>query len=295
LCQDYFQYARTYQSRNETEYNSIVDILRQAIMKLSAGTSFHSDLLGSAQRFRELVRLDDIEVLRKRIVQEVHDLERAIEEKKRESEQFVELLSSRLEFIENKLCDTQLRLKKTETETSVDALTGIGNRRYFDRQLDMWVAERSIGPFVLAMIDVDNFKKVNDQYGHQTGDRVLIDVARIMRKSIRNDDVFARYGGEEFTILFANMSLEQAEESSLRILESIRSTRFTSTNGTPLAITLSCGLAACVRGDTARTLLERADDALYAAKQHGRDRVETRRLRQVPIFGGPVGDGKKGS
>ena len=182
LCQDYFQHVRTHQFRNETEYGSIIDILRQAIATLTAGTSLQSTVLGSVQRFRELVKLDDIEVLRKKIVQEVHLLEAAMEEKKRESEQFVELLSSRLEFIENKLCDTQLRLKKTETETSVDALTGIANRRHFDRQLDMWVASRNIGPFVLAMIDVDNFKKVNDQYGHQTGDRVLIDVARIMRR-----------------------------------------------------------------------------------------------------------------
>ena len=278
LCQDYYQDAKNRQAMTQAEYNAIIDVLRQAISNLSGGNALHSTVISSALRFRELARLEDIGELRKKIEQEVRDLERSAEEKRKQGEQFVALLAQRLEVIEGKLCDTQDRLKKTESETAVDPLTGIANRRYFDRQLNVWVnATRNVSPFVLAMIDVDNFKAVNDQHGHQTGDGVLVDVARIMRKSIRNDDVLARYGGEEFIILFANMSLDRAEQRSLKILEAVRAWHFGSDNAkTALNITLSCGLTAFVDGDTAGTLLRRADDALYDAKQRGRNRVEIR-------------------
>ncbi len=286
LCQDYFQYFAAAHSRNEKEYGLIIDLLRQAIATLTSGASLHSAVLGSTQRFKELAKLDDLQELRKRIADEVIDLEREVRSKQLESERFTASLVERLEFIECKLSDTENKLKKSETETSIDPLTGISNRRHFDRQLDRWTnAQHRVGPFVLAMVDVDNFKKVNDHYGHRAGDIVLAGVANTMRKAIRSNDVLARYGGEEFAILFWNMTLEMAEERCQRILAIVRAAEFEI--GSPddrLSITLSCGLAAHERGDNSETLMQRADDALYSAKQHGRNRIELRRKQSLSLF-----------
>jgi diguanylate cyclase len=236
--------------------------------------------------FLELARSEDPGDLRRKIESEVGGLELAMEAKRSERDELVSLLSDRLEFVQNKLFDTQARLKKTENETSLDALTGIANRRHFDRQLDTWVAShQNAKPFVLAMIDVDNFKSVNDQHGHQTGDRVLTAVAQIMCRMIRSDDVVSRYGGEEFTILFGNISLRRARERSLEILDAVRKLRIEGRDGSLLGITVSCGLAMFVPGDTSRSLLQRADHALYDAKQRGRNRVETRKSTVADSLG----------
>ncbi len=151
-------------------------------------------------------------------------------------------------------------------ELRADPLTGINNRRAFDESLVALLAEqnRYPAPFSLAMIDVDRFKQVNDQHGHLRGDRVLQDLAQILKAEVRDCDLLARFGGEEFAILMPRTELHAACNLAERIRAKVASN---------MPINVSIGLAAWLPSDTASTLLSRADNAMYAAKDGGRNSV----------------------
>lgn len=135
-------------------------------------------------------------------------------------------------------------------------------------------AQRNVFPVSVAVLDVDHFKRVNDQLGHRAGDAVLAEVAARVRASLRAGDFAARLGGEEFAIFFSHASEEQAREAAWRILRGIR-LRPIRTHDGELVVTASIGVAQARRKETVEALIERADQALYEAKRSGRDRVRT--------------------
>jgi len=131
-------------------------------------------------------------------------------------------------------------------------------------------------PFALLMIDIDDFKRINDAYGHLAGDSVLVAMVNKCRKSVRSEDLLARYGGEEFAILLIGASLRNVVKKGRQICESIGSTRYVLEGmpvREPLTITVSIGVSAWCQGDTAADLVGRADKALYQAKAAGKNRV----------------------
>ena len=130
--------------------------------------------------------------------------------------------------------------------------------------------------FVVALFDLDDFKQINDIGGHQTGDRVLQEVARGLKTSTRPDDVVARIGGDEFAVLASGLTLREAE-SRLRAILTQMTTAMSATSNVP-RITLSCGAAECSAGDTMQSLMARADQALYDAKRKGKNRVSVKAL-----------------
>jgi len=158
-----------------------------------------------------------------------------------------------------------------------DPLTGVNNRRYFDQRIDEEVslAKRNNTPLSCLFIDLDHFKRVNDEHGHQVGDAVLKQTAEILADTMRTSDVLARYGGEEFVILLANTGNQLAYDIAERIRIRVAETLFTAT-AEPLRLTLSIGLATLVNnGDIASTkqLVNAADQAVYVAKESGRNKV----------------------
>lgn len=158
-----------------------------------------------------------------------------------------------------------------------DALTGIANRRYFEMQFRQVLATstRFHRPFCVLMIDLDKFKDVNDVYGHQRGDATLIELAQRVAQVLREVDTFARFGGEEFICLLTETDLAGAETTAGKILEAIRSQPFGATGQKPIHLTVSIGVAAFPdHGDRLEVLVDAADQALYRAKQSGRDRVD---------------------
>jgi two-component system cell cycle response regulator len=157
-----------------------------------------------------------------------------------------------------------------------DPLTGLWNRHYSDRRLGELVerAGRLAQPLLVLMLDLDAFKAVNDRHGHAAGDRVLSEFALRLRASTRRDDLLARLGGEEFLVAMPDLPPAAARQVAERLREAVEDTPFSLGRGRgKVALTVSIGMAACRAGESAASLLERADRALYASKRAGRNRV----------------------
>ncbi|NRA60662.1 MAG: GGDEF domain-containing protein [Psychrobium sp.] len=150
-----------------------------------------------------------------------------------------------------------------------DFLTGLGNRSYFDETLSYMsaTAQRENRAFSLVILDLDNFKQVNDKYGHHEGDIVLKQFAKILINALRTNDHVFRFGGDEFVLLLAHSESLNPSLVSQRIIDNTRSDDILS----KLKVTTSVGFSNWRQGDTNTSLLERADKALYAAKNNGRD------------------------
>ncbi|MCV2868786.1 diguanylate cyclase [Defluviimonas sp. WL0002] len=169
--------------------------------------------------------------------------------------------------------------RAAEAQAMTDALTGLANRRAFDAALDRAVASAARGaPFSLFHLDLDRFKQVNDTLGHAAGDRVLAEVARVLRAQIRQSDMVARIGGDEFMAIVTGAGdLESLRRISHRIIAGIE--RPIDYDGTLCRISCSIGVAWSVAYDspTARTMTEGADAALYQSKNGGRGRATIHR------------------
>ena len=162
------------------------------------------------------------------------------------------------------------------TLAKIDSLTGLYNRYYFNTKAKEFynLATTSDTPLSLIMIDLDYFKQVNDNYGHLVGDELLKQVSLRLKKSIRGDDILARFGGEEFIFLLPNTNLNQAYIIAERIRQNIEATPYKiQLEINPLINTVSLGVSTLKKGDTIEDLINRADKALYIAKQQGRNKV----------------------
>lgn len=165
------------------------------------------------------------------------------------------------------------KLDMLKQSAYLDALTNIGNRRSVDAWLESEFKRcREIdGVFSVIYFDIDHFKEINDRYGHDIGDQVLMEFSSTIKKYIRAGDFFGRWGGEEFIIVSANNSLEEARQFAERLRQVIEEHPFRHVGH----VTASFGVASLQPGDELRTLLKRADQALYSAKSSGRNRVRT--------------------
>lgn len=166
-----------------------------------------------------------------------------------------------------------------------DVLTGLANRRLFDRlaHQELQRALRTDSPLSLVMIDIDDFKDVNDTYGHATGDKVLATLGDLLRRSMRAYDLAARLGGEEFCLLLPGTTPFQAYELTNRLLDEFKAITFETANGETFAKTFSAGLATSRKmhgRDTVEDLLAQADEFLYQAKRLGKNRVCTRSVHK---------------
>lgn len=162
-----------------------------------------------------------------------------------------------------------------------DELTGLYSARYFRHRIEkeMKRAYRYKQPLSLMMMDLDYFKKVNDTYGHLTGDGVLREVANRIRRGIRDIDIPCRYGGEEFCLLLPETDLQGTEILAERLRKAIAE-KAVHQNGNIIPMTISIGVAALSDGQTKEQFIDAADDAMYRAKQEGRNRVVTANNRE---------------
>ncbi len=220
----------------------------------------------------------------------VHELTRRAGEllDKRVRERTAELEAALLAN-EALLHDIEAQRLALEQLSREDPLTGLSNRRDFERRLTEEVqrAERSAMPLSVAMLDLDNFKSINDRFGHGVGDIVLQRVATLIRRQIRVSDVLSRHGGEEFAMVMPATWLEDAIELCERVRQSFHDFDWAAIHpGLDRAVTISIGLGTWRHGLDARSVLDEADRNLYVAKREGRDRVVSPELTSsVQVLG----------
>jgi diguanylate cyclase (GGDEF)-like protein len=284
LCREQFSRVQTRRFERDAHFTEIIAFLRKALASLTGESrTFHENLLGTTDRIRGLVELKDIQELKSRITAEVNELNRAVQEKqKREQIQYAQL--------SEQIVSLQKKLEEAKAEASLDGLTGIANRRNFDFTIQRWIVahEKSEDPFTVALFDLDNFKQINDSFGHQIGDQVLVATAMEMARNIRASDFLARYGGDEFVVLSSGMKLAECQKRFTALLQYIETLQFeckgAEKNPLPVHLTASCGVAEYALGENTKDLIYRADEALYEAKRAGKNQVIAKRRPLLSAF-----------
>jgi diguanylate cyclase len=275
-CRDFVRRTAAFNAERDAEIKGLIDTLTTALDNLAGeAVSVNRQLTGHSARFHQLADVEDIRDLKRRISLEVNALNRFVSEKQEREEAYYSKLTRRIDVL-------QARLVETEEAASLDPLTQIANRGTFDRTLKKWLERRrqSDQTFVLVLLDIDNFKRVNDEYGHLVGDRVLLAAARMLASQVRPSDLVARYGGEEFAILMAGTSLRQAEPRVQDVLRSIAGSAYEFNRdgrAEQLSYTLSGGATESAAVDTPETIIKRADEGLYEAKHRGKNRLVSRK------------------
>lgn len=241
------------------------------------GDRLNADFSEMAESVEEAVALD---VIRSTIREKLGEIQLRLEhdrgfERQCGEQQRAEMekLKRRLSQLEQETGELRERVRIEKDKARCDALTRLPNRAAFDERIaqecDRW--SRNGNPLSIAILDIDCFKKINDAYGHKTGDRVLKTVGELLASRVRVVDFVARYGGEEFVVVMPGTSASDA----LRLIEKLRvevgACRFRYREDV-IPVTLSAGIAQIARGDTPDAFFERADEALYRAKSEGRNR-----------------------
>ena len=182
------------------------------------------------------------------------------------------IISHRIKILE----DIRASQEELKEQASTDPLTRLHNRRYFSTEAEFLLAlcREQKRPMAVMIADIDHFKRVNDTWGHPVGDRVIVRIAQTLKSCCRSRDLLARFGGEEFVILLPDADLQQAALCAERIRATVATTAFQMGDGDAAHLSLSIGVALVdVEHDSIQTALDRADQALYTAKQDGRNRV----------------------
>jgi diguanylate cyclase (GGDEF)-like protein len=240
-------------------------MVREAVATIAGDqANLDESLAGSAERVEQIARSNDIRQIQARLADEVARLKRITRERRAAWEHTVGAFQTRLTRLEQQL-DT------TRREASLDPLTNVANRRMFEGTCREWLAANHAA-FVMAMVDVDDFKAINDRHGHAVGDRVLITVAETLTKSLRSHDVVARLGGDEFVVLAPGLAIALAGRRFAGIAGAVQ-TACAAIVAHRIPPSISIGLAERVTGDTMESLQQRADAALYDAKRNGKGRV----------------------
>lgn len=190
------------------------------------------------------------------------------------SQQTIQVLSAKLRRMEVDAIEMRMQIAKERERATHDALTGLPNRLALDERMpeefERW--RRYGQPLTLSILDVDHFKKVNDERGHSAGDKVLKEIAQAVRSNVRKSDLVVRYGGEELLVLMPGVNLKQGRRASEKLRDHVENMRFIY-SGERVPVTISIGVAEFRIGDQTDAVFNRADAALYLAKESGRNRV----------------------
>ncbi|MBT8148350.1 MAG: GGDEF domain-containing protein [Pseudomonadales bacterium] len=206
--------------------------------------------------------------------EQINDVVQTLIQSTNHTSKFVDSFEAQLQTAEQEIAALKLQLEEKEKDAYVDALTLMGNRRAFDQRL-YHICEAGDTTATLVLVDIDHFKQINDNFGHLLGDKVLQGVGQILQKLCPEGGLAARYGGEEFAFLIdapASAGLQLAEEA--RVMLQRLSLRQKSADKVIDSVSASFGVAEKLPNEHAEQLIQRADKALYRAKQSGRNRVE---------------------
>ncbi len=268
----FIERQKNYLRDREKEIWDIIDLQRTAITGLdSENQSYNRKVFEQSEKIEAITLLDDLKTIKNKLKKEVENIQETVRKKQEQDKRQMDELSRQVDLL-------NLELKKAKTKGMTDSLTKTYNRGAFDGFIRKLVDQNTIkrAPFSLLLIDIDDFKKINDEYGHQIGDRVLVAVVKKCNEMIREQDFLARYGGEEFAILLPGASLRNALKKAQRIRKAIAGARYTpdkDEKSAILTITVSIGVSTFASNDSVSAVIERADKALYRAKSAGKNQV----------------------
>lgn len=274
VCHKFYKSYLSESARNDA-IRTISDRIQQAVSDLAGTlssvqsmTSEYGDALGGvSEKIKSAATVEDL-----------GNVVAALVEDTKSMLQKNQNLEFQLSNSSTQVAELKKSLDTVKKEALTDGLTGLANRKAFDKQIRDWVeeAQSSGADLCLLMMDVDHFKKFNDTYGHQTGDQVLRLVARTLTDGIKGRDFAARFGGEEFAIVFPDTPLSAAIRVADSLRHAVEGKEVVNRNSNKSLgrITLSGGLAHYKKGESVASFIERADNALYAAKDAGRNNVK---------------------
>jgi len=241
------------------------------LANLSSSTgSYHDKIENCAEKVGKAKDISELTAVLDEVMRETRtvqlDAQRAHDE--------LQVMRKKVEETEQEVARLQQELAHASEMVNHDPLTGALNRKGMNDALATEVSrtKRQGGQLCLALLDIDNFKKLNDTLGHAAGDAALVHLAKVVEETIRPEDTLARYGGEEFVVILPNTGLEDAIVAMTRVQRELTK-RFFLHNNDKVLITFSCGVAELAPDETAPAALQRADGAMYLAKRAGKNRV----------------------
>ncbi|MDA8138742.1 MAG: diguanylate cyclase [Desulfobacteraceae bacterium] len=270
--ESFIEHQHSYLKDREKELRDIIDLLTKALANLNVeNREFYQRINQQGEKIIEISGLDDIKKIKNALKIEVEQMREIVNLKQDQEKRQIRHLASQVNSL-------QTELENAKAKAMTDGLTGVYNRQALDDYLEEKIERsRETGAdFSILMIDIDNFKQINDKYGHVIGDRVLVALAQKCRGLIRGEDFIARYGGEEFTLLLEGASYRHAIKKAEQICATIASVRYATSESQSddyLSLTVSIGVSQYKKGDTCQALIQRADQALYEAKHKGKNRV----------------------
>ena len=284
----------TGQHEFEAYLQRLNDRLESFQSSLQAASEDHADNLSASREMDTQIReqvdglqssvqqADDLEGLKQVLENHLEGLLGTMDQHRQQRDQREQEVSARLKSLADRVAlmeqDAQVvrdNLEEQRQKALVDPLTGLPNRAAWSERLEHEVVQwqQHGNSLLLAMLDLDHFKRINDNYGHLAGDRVLKLIASVLRKRLRGGDFIARFGGEEFVLLVPDTPLAAGAKLAEALRLAIEACPF-HFKGEPVTVTVSMGMTAFKPGEHSDSVLKRADQALYRAKNAGRNRVE---------------------
>jgi diguanylate cyclase len=256
-------------AQNEMREMLAAFIERLSVINQATG-NFQEKLEDSARKIEQAKTLSEIAP----VLKEVVSATRSMATNSQQARDELQAMRERASATEAELAKLHLELDRASSEARHDPLTGALNRKGLDESMEreLSTVRRKETPLCVSLLDIDNFKKLNDSLGHDTGDAALNHLATVARESMRPQDTLARYGGEEFVILLPDTTLEKGIEAMTRLQRELTK-RFFLAGTEKVLITFSAGVAQLGDGEAGADAIKRADEAMYLAKRAGKNRV----------------------
>lgn len=254
-------------------FKSMIATFVDRLSHMTNSTDTYQNKVGQyADKLAETEDIAQINILLEGLMKDTHSMQTDIV---RSRDSMVQQ-SAEVEVSQQKILQLQAELSQLSEKMSIDQLTGVLNRRGLDEAMlrEISRAQRGTSSLCVALLDIDNFKHFNDNYGHHVGDTALQHLAKAIQETLRPIDIAARFGGEEFVIILPDTSIDAAIETISRLQRALTK-QFFLINNERLLITFSAGIALFRETEEQATVLNRADQAMYLAKKSGKNRVMT--------------------
>jgi diguanylate cyclase (GGDEF)-like protein len=270
--------AKTVVAREEEispEQNDAIDqLLNQVLDLLEEGVSKSADVEGTLdeaiQKIHRAKTINNVRALSQAFIDAGNEMVSINQDMKSD----LSKLAVELSYYKTQIENLEGELEATKQEAERDPLTSLRNRRAFTSEIDDAIerASRFQSPMCLMLLDIDHFKQINDKWGHQVGDDVLINFAKLLGRSLRDLDLTYRLGGDEFAVIFSNSNMETAKKAAIRIRDYVSANPY-AVKKIRFNMSISGGLVEFKPGENREPFIKRADDQLYRAKNEGRNRV----------------------